>query len=154
MNKPFIVTIGKGNLNINENIEEDNYICVDPFTNEVIQSKLNLIYSIYSKDYGYINSNIENKKAYPIIIYQKLFEVDKDSYNDYFPDIKVYNNFRLIFLIIGISLIIIFAIVTLIIFIKIHKNLVDEELNSATVENPINSSRDPTIMNESLMKKE
>ena len=68
LNKPFIVSIGKDNLNIKQNINTENFICVDPYTNEVVQSKINLVYSIYSKNYGYINSNIENKKIYPVFI--------------------------------------------------------------------------------------
>ena len=150
LNKPFIVSIGKDNIdmNINENIEEENFICVDPFTNMVIQSKINLMYSIYSKNYGYINPDIVNNKAYPIFLYQKIFEVDTNSYLVYFPDIDYYNNFKTIFIIVGIALILICVAVTLIIFIKIHKNLVNEDIvmNSGVRENIINDSREQTIM--------
>ena len=148
LNKPFIVTVGKDGLNINENIQEDNYICVDPFTNMVVQSKINLVYSLYSKDYGYINPNIENNKIYPVFIYQKVFEMDADSYIDYFPDVTFYHDFRTVFIISGIALIVIFAIITLIAFIKIHKNLVNQEfkMNSYAGESLINDSREQTIM--------
>ena len=148
LNKPFIVTVGKDGLNINENIQEDNYICVDPFTNMVVQSKINLVYSLYSKDYGYINPNIENNKIYPVFIYRKVFEMDADSYIDYFPDVTFYHDFRTVFIISGIALIVIFAIITLIAFIKIHKNLVNQEfkMNSYAGESLINDSREQTIM--------
>ena len=148
LNKPYIVSVEKDNLNINENIQEDNYICVDPFTNMVVQSKLNLIYSLYSKNYGYINPNIVNNKAYPIFIYQKVFEFDSDSYNDYFPNVTFYYSFRKIFIIIGIILIVIFAIISLIAFIIIHKNLVNQDIkmNSSATDSLINDSREQTIM--------
>ena len=148
LNKPFIISVGKDNLNINGDIETDNFICVDPYTNEVVQSKINLVYSIYSKNYGYINSNIENEKIYPVFIYQKVFEVDSNSYLDYFNDITFFKDFRLIFLIIGIILIVIFVVIALIILIKIHKNLVNEDIqmNSIADDNLINDTRGPTIV--------
>ena len=150
LNKPFIVSVGKEglNININENIPEDNFICVDPFTNMVVQSKINLVYSLYSKDFGYINPEIENNKIYPIFIYQKVFETDSNSYIDYFPDVTFYHDFRNTFIISGISIIVIFAIITLIAFIKIHKNLVNQDIqmNSYAGDHLINDSREQTIM--------
>ena len=53
----------------------------------VIDSKINFVYSIYTKKYGHINPNIDNEKIYLVFTYQKSYEVDIDSYNDYFPDI-------------------------------------------------------------------
>ena len=148
LNKPFIVSVGKDDLNINENIEEDNFICVEPFTNMVVQSKINLIYSINTRNYGYINNNIENNKNYPIFLYQKVFEIDSDSYNNYFPDINYYHDFKIIFIIIGVVLIVSFAVISLFAFIKIHKNLVNQDIkrNSNQGENLINDSREQTIM--------
>ena len=147
LNKPFIISVGKDNLNIKDDIETENFICVDPYTNEVVQSKINLVYSIYSKNYGYINSNIENDKMYPVFIYQKVFEVDSNSYLDYFNDITFFKDFRLIFLIVGIVLIVVFVVIALIILIKIHKNLVNEDIqmNSIANDNLINDTRGPTI---------
>ena len=150
LNKPFIVSVGKEglNININEYIPEDNFICVDPFTNMVVQSKINLVYSLYSKDFGYINPEIENNKIYPFFIYQKVFETDSDSYIEYFPDVTFYHDFRNTFIISGIVIIVIFAIITLIAFIKIHKNLVNQDIqmNSYAGDHLINDSREQTIM--------
>ena len=74
--------------------------------------------------------------------------MDSDSYIDYFPDVNFYHDFRTTFIISGIVLIVIFAIITLIAFIKIHKNLVNQEfkMNSYAGESLINDSREQTIM--------
>ena len=51
-------------------------------------------------------------------------------------------------LIIGIILIVIFVVIALIILIKIHKNLVNEDIqmNSIADDNLINDTRGPTIV--------
>jgi hypothetical protein len=153
LNKPFIINVGKKYLNktINDSISKKNYICVDPFTNLVVDSKINFVYSIYTKKYGYINPKIENNATYPIFIYQRNYSVDADSYNDYFPKIKSYKTFRLIFLIVGIILIVICAIVALWAFIKIHRTLVKEDIdkNTSQLKGNINDSREVTLMNRS-----
>ena len=153
LNKPFIINVGKKYLNktINDSISKKNYICVDPFTNLVVDSKINFVYSIYTKKYGYINPKIENNATYPIFIYQRNYSVDADSYNDYFPKIKSYKTFRLIFLIVGIILIVICAIVALWAFIKIHKTLVKEDIdkNTSQLKGNINDSREVPLMNRS-----
>ena len=149
LNKPFIISVGEKELNskIDGGVSEENYICVDKFTNMVIDSKINFVYSIYTKKYGYINPKIENEKIYPIFTYQRSYEVDIDSYKDYFPKISFFYTFKLIFLIVGIALIIICAIISLWAFIKIHKTIVKEEIqkNEPEKENLINDSRDPTL---------
>ena len=152
-----MISVGKNGLNssIKDDISEENYICIDPFTNMVIDSKINFVYSIYTKKYGYINPNIDNEKIYPVFTYQKSYEVDIDSYNDYFPDITTsFYTFNLTFLIIGIILIIICFIVSLLYFLKLHKKLVEEDLqkNGPDSGRLINDSRDPTILNKSENK--
>ena len=131
---------------------------MDSFTNEVVQSKINLVYSIYSKNYGYINPNIENEKIYPVFVYQKVFEVDNKSYLDNFPDITFYSDFKMLFLIIGIVLIVIFIIITLIAFVVIHKIIIKNENkrkifednvnNNNPEENFINDTRGQSIVNQ------
>jgi len=156
LNKPFMISVGKNGLNSNikDDISEENYICIDPFTNMVIDSKINFVYSIYTKKYGYINPNIDNEKIYPVFTYQKSYEVDIDSYNDFFPDITSFYTFNLTFLIIGIILIIICFIVSLLYFLKLHKKLVEEDLqkNGPDSGRLINDSREQTILNKSENK--
>ena len=155
LNKPFLINVGNKDLSIkvNDSISEKNYICVDPFTNMVIDSQINFVYSIYTKNYGYINPKIENNKTYPIFIYQRNYSVDADSYNDYFPKINNYKTFKLVFLIVGIILIVVCVIVSLWAFIKIHRSLVKEDLeknnSSQAKERIINDSREATLMNRS-----
>lgn len=156
LNKPFMISVGKNGLNSNikDDISEENYICIDPFTNMAIDSKINFVYSIYTKKYGYINPNIDNEKIYPVFTYQKSYEVDIDSYNDFFPDITSFYTFNLTFLIIGIILIIICFIVSLLYFLKLHKKLVEEDLqkNGPDSGRLINDSREQTILNKSENK--
>ena len=151
LNKPFMISVGEKELNskIDGGVSEENYICVDSFTNMVLDSKINFVYSIYTKKYGLINSKIENEKIYPIFTYHRNYEVDIDSYKDYFPRIEFFYNFKLIFLIVGITLIIICVVVSLWAFIKIHKKLVQEEIekNEPERDKLINDSRDQTLSN-------
>ena len=153
LNKPYMISIGKKGLSskIDENISEDNYICVDPLTNMVLESKINLVYSIYTRKYGYFNPKIENEKVLPVFTYKRNFEVDIDSYKDYFPNVKSYYTFRKIFLIIGIILIIACAILSLWAFVTIHKSLVKQDLmKNKPEESPlINDTRGPTMMSNS-----
>ena len=74
--------------------------------------------------------------------------MNSDSYIDYFPDVAFYHDFRTIFIISGIGLIVIFAIITLIAFVKMHKNLVNQDIimNSYVGDILINDSREQTIM--------
>ena len=149
LNKPF--TISVGNKEIEGGVSEENYICVDPFTNMVLESKINLVYSLYTKQYRFINPSIENNKTVPIFTYQRNYHVDIDSYDDYFPNIKKYNTFKIVFLIVVIILIVVCAAISLWAFIKIHKGLIKEDIamNSSQKEPIINDSRDPTLMNNS-----
>ena len=144
LNKPFMISVGNSGLSseIDNDVSEENYICVDPFTNMVVDSKINFVYSVYTKKYGYINPYIENEKVYPVFTYQKSYEVDIDSYNDYFPNIKSYYTFKLVFLIIGIICIIVCAIISLLAFLKLHKSLVKEDIvkNGPSNEKLINDS--------------
>ena len=111
INKPLYISIGKQGIDIQikEEIPEENYICVEPFSNMVLESKMNLLYSLYTKNYGYLYSKIENEKNYPIFIYNKEYKVDIDSFNGAFPFINSAKNFRKYFLIIGIIIIVILA---------------------------------------------
>ena len=151
LNKPFIITAGKDELNdeIKESVSDENYICVEPFSNMVIESKINFVYSIYTKQYGYIYSKIENEKTYPIFIYSKNYEVDIDSFNDAFPDIKSYREFRNIFIIVGVILIVLLTIASLVCFYygyKAKKRIDISPLNDSNNKSQalINDSRDPT----------
>ena len=114
LNKPFIVSVGKDGLDENINIEvtNDNYICVETFSNMVLESKINLVYSIYTKNYGDIVFKIDNDKTYPIFTYQRNYKVNIDSFNDYFSEINSYKSFRKRFIIIGCIFILVFAIIT------------------------------------------
>ena len=155
LNKPFMISIGKDDLNIKfeDEISNENYLCVEPFTNIVINSKINFIYSLYTKKYGFINSKIENDKIYPIFIYEKNYEVDIESFNENFPSIHSYYTFKMIFLIIGIILILALTITALFFFMKLHKTLIEEDIQKNGPDNQkLIDSREPTIMNRSQNK--
>ena len=139
LNKPFIVSVGNSELTsaIDGEVSEENYMCIDPFTNMVLDSKINFVYSIYTKKYGYINPKIENDKTYPIFTYNRNYEVDIDSYNEYFPGITSYYTFRLVFIVIGIILMIVCAIISIWAFLKIHKAITNEEIQNNISEDRI-----------------
>ncbi len=75
----------------------------------VLESNLNLIYSIYSKEFGNIVSMIENNEIYPFILYNRNYLVNIESYNKIFSESDSFKNWRLF--------VIIFSLVCALIFI-------------------------------------
>ena len=147
LNKPYMVTADKDELDIyiDEYVSNENYICVEPYSNMVLDSKISLIYAIYTKNYGYINYNLENEKVYPVFAYNRDYQVDIDSFNDVFSEINSYKSFRKVFLIVGIILIVLFCIAACFCFYKCYfyrrKRI---SLTEAPRENLINDSREQT----------
>ena len=148
LNKPYMITVKKLDLEVNiegEFVSPDNYICVEPYTNMVLESKINFIYAIYTKNYGYINYKLENEKLYPVFVYNRNYQVDIDAFNDVFNEINSYKSFRKVFLIVGIILIVLFCIAACFCFYKCYfyrrKRI---SLTDAPKENLINDSREQT----------
>ena len=151
LNRPIFISIGKDGLDttIEEDISSENYICVEVYSNMVVESKINFLYSLYTKNYGYIYPNIENDKVYPIFTYNKNYKVDIDSFNNVFPYYNSYRNFRKYMIIFGIILIVIFAILAGFCVYKLFsKNQNDQNDNkndeSQVGGNLINDTREPT----------
>ena len=150
LNKPYIVTVGKEEFSpsMEENIPTNNFICVEPYTNMVLDSNINFVYSIYTKNYGYINSNIENEKIYPIFIYNRNYKVNIDSFNSVFNEINDYKSFRKVFIIVFLVLILLFLILACFCFYKCYfyrrsRTIILGDPNEPT-GNLINESRDTT----------
>ena len=137
LNKPFVVSV-------EDEKEKDNYICVEPNTNMVLNSTINFVYSIYTKNYGFLNSKIENKKLYPIFTYNRNYKVDIDSFNEVFSEINSYKSFRNIFITLGVIFIIIFAILACFCFYKYCSTKKRINLNDLSQNLGINTTREPT----------
>ncbi len=150
VNKPFIITgDGKNGLDkeIESEISKENYICVDVISNMVLDSKINLVYSIYTRDYGLINKKIESKKVLPVFTYYRNYEVDVDSYKENFPGVAGYYTFRTVFIIVGVILIVILFIIALVALKKMSRKINEEEIKENIAEQKLvpGDSRDPTI---------
>ena len=139
VNKPFMINIDyKENLkkfgyNSTSDDEEviNNYICVDPVSDMVIESKLNFVYSMDSRKYGLLNKNIEKDEIYPLFLYSRNYEVEVDSYQKEFPGVTEYYENNSTFIIIGVLLIILFSSIALVAFIFLNKRN-KEERNELT----------------------
>lgn len=120
LNKPFVITAGKDGLNddLSGKISDENYICIEPFSNMVVDSKINLVYSLYTKQFGFLFSKIPNEKLYPLFLYRKQYSVQMNSFNSAFPEINSYRDFRSTFIIVGIIFIVIFFCVSVFCFYK------------------------------------
>lgn len=120
LNKPFVITAGKDGLNddLSGKISDENYICIEPFSNMVVDSKINLVYSLYTKQFGFLFSKIPNEKLYPLFLYRKQYSVQMNSFNSAFPEINSYRDFRNTFIIVGIIFIVIFFCVSVFCFYK------------------------------------
>ena len=149
LNKPLYISVGSDGLDttITDSINNENYICVEPYSNMVLESKINLVYSLYTKNYGCLYPNIENEKNYPIFTYNKEYKVDIDSFNDAFPSLNSAKSFKKNFLIFGIILIVIFAICSgwLIYKAFTHKRERISLLPNGPETNLINDSREATM---------
>ena len=122
-NKPFVISDSenekiKNKINDN-NLDKNNYICVDPLSNMVIESNINLIYSIYTKNFGNLFSNINNNDLFPIIYYNRKYDIDVTSYQNYFTENKSYKNKKLFVLI--FALIVAFIFCSLAVFFYFQK---------------------------------
>ena len=143
LNKPLYISIGKNGIDveIKEEISEENYICVEPYSNMVLESKINLLYSLYTKNYGCLYEKIENEKYYPIFVYNKEYKVNINSFNGAFPFINSAKNFKKYFIIIGIIIIVILACCTAFVVYKCvtHKR---ERISLIPANNDINLIND------------
>ena len=127
VNKPFVLSADFDNLKkykYNKKLNEEkieNYICVDPISDMVIDSNINLIYGIYARKFGFLNKEIENEEIYPIFTYQRKYEVEVNSYEDEFPGVTEYYRNMTVFIIIGVIVIVIFAVIAALSFYYWYK---------------------------------
>ena len=150
LNKPVVITIGTDGLNKKiENVSEENYICVEENSNMVVESKINFVYSIYTKKFGYINSNIKNDQLLPIFTYSRDYEVSMDSFETVFPYMKDFKSFKTTFSTLMIIFIVLLAILSFFCFFKyfcsgrqriVIQPIQDQEKHEAS-QNLINDSR-------------
>ena len=126
-NKPILILPYEKNMknkfrNINLNEETiDNYICVDPISDMVIDSSINLFYVLYTRNYGYVNKKLNSLYLNPIFTYQRKFEVEVNSYEQQFPGVTEYYSNFIGFVILGISIVVIFCAIAIISFILLKK---------------------------------
>lgn len=125
LNKPFMISTDFDNLKKFNYVKEkvENYICVDTITDMVIESNINLIYSIYTRKYGYLNQNLKNEEIYPVFMYQRKYEVEVNSYEDQFPGVTEYYKNMTVFIIIGIIVIVICIVIAVLSFYLLKKKL-------------------------------
>ena len=126
LNKPFMISVDFENLkkfNYDNKEKVENYICVDPISDMVIDSKINLIYSIYTRNFGYLNKNFKNEEIYPVFTYQRKYEVEVTSYEEQFPGVTEYKRNMTVFIIIGVLVIVICIVVAVLAFYLLKKKL-------------------------------
>ena len=152
-NKPFVISVGKEGLDhidIIDDISTENSIYVETYSNMVLRSEINLVYSLYTKNYGYLYPEIKNDKSYPLFVYQKVYDVDIDSFNEAFPSINSSKDFKTIFLVIGIIIIVISCCLCIFFCYKYYTHrrsrisLLPEDTPDTKL---INDSRDATLNN-------
>ena len=113
----------------------------------VLESKFNFIYSIDTKNYGYLYPKIESNKKYPIFIYSKIYKVDMDSFENAFPSISSAKSFKTYFLAFGIVFIIILAVVSVFLiyrYVKYTRKRIKIDEGPENI-NLINDSREATL---------
>ena len=124
LNKPLTILAKKADVNfdIKDDIKEDNYICVEPNSNMVLESKINFIYSINTKNYNHLFYLLPKDTNYPMFIYNREYSVEINSFNDVFPSLKNYYSFKKTLLIVGIIIAVILCICSCFCIYKYWKN--------------------------------
>ena len=121
-NKPIVVsTVSE------EPSEDENYFCVDAYSQMVVKANLTLKYSLHTGEYNYLNSKIEKDKVLPLLVYTRTYDVDATSYNEVFPEAKQSKTKKMIFVIIFIIILAVSAPFTAYYWTK-HSNS-DNNLN-------------------------
>ena len=111
----------------------------------VFDSKINFVYALYTKNYGFIDSNIDNDKLYPIFTYNRNYEVNINSFNSIFEE-KEEKKLGSTFIISGVILIVLLALISCFFFYKYFTysrkriSLNNEDQSQAL----INDTRGPT----------
>lgn len=123
-NKPFVVS------SINNNFtytidgvsvdKESNFFCVDFFSDMVLESNLTLVYSLYTNKLSKLSGLIEDDTTYPMILYNRYYKVDKESYNKIFPSVSSYSTVWWYVIVIGGCLLIALFLVLGVVFFMKH----------------------------------
>jgi hypothetical protein len=148
LNKPLTISTNKEGLNaeIKDDIDIENYILVEPYSNMVLESKINFVYSLNTKNYGYLYYKLENEKNYPIFTYNKEYTVDVDSFYKSFPSIESLKSFKKTVTIVLIVLAVVFLAVTCFCIYKYFTHKRGRiSLNKGPETSLINDSRDATL---------
>ena len=138
VNKPFMLKVDykeelkKYGYDNEDNLPE-NYICVDPISDMVIDSKMNFMYSINPRKYGILNQNIGKDETYPLFLYKRIYEVDVDSYAEQFPGVTEYYENYTAFIVIGVIIIVLFAVIAFVAFFYLNKKT-KEDINESKVD--------------------
>ena len=130
VNKPFELKVeNKQSLNdkYTDGQFEDNYICVDPISDMVIDSKMNFMYYIETRKYSLINKEITQGISYPLFHYQRNYEVDVDSYEEQFPGVTEYYENSNTLIIVGVIFIVIFTAFAIVAFVYLNKKIKKEK---------------------------
>ena len=115
-NKPIVVSA----VNVETSVpiqgldvkEEENFFCVDIYSQMVVQANLTLLYSLHTGDYNYVNSQIEQNKVLPLLVYNRYYNVDVSSYDEVFPETKQLKTNKMITVIVSIVAIVVCAALT------------------------------------------
>lgn len=148
LNKPLTISTNKEGLNaeIKDDIDKENYILVEPYSNMVLESKINFVYSLNTKNYGYLYYKLENEKNYPIFTYNKEYTADVDSFYKAFPSIESLKSFKKTVTIVLIVLAVVFLAVTCFCIYKYFTHKRGRiSLNKGPETSLINDSRDATL---------
>ena len=111
------------------NEEKDNYMCIDKYTNLVLDSSFTLIYALDTKGFNFLNKKVGEAKKMPIFEYTRKFSIDEDSYNSNFSNVKTYYLIRLIIIIVGVSLIAIMLILGILFAVQCNKEVEEIEVD-------------------------
>ena len=92
-NKPFYYNIPKSN--------KENFICVEQFSNMVLNSNINLVYGIDTQGFGMFHTGMI-EGILPVLVYNREYVMEKSSFEDEFSSIKNYKSYRVVIIALGI----------------------------------------------------
>lgn len=124
-NKPFVVSsmdyYTNQSITNMPPIKESN-ICVDPYSNMVVESDITLVYSIYTKNYNILDPSLAQNDMIPLILYKRHYNIsDLSTYKTIFPDVLSYFAWRMALILIGCGFILCFFALGVFYLIKHRK---------------------------------
>lgn len=103
-------------------LKEDSFICIDPVSYLVVESKIKLMYSIDSTALEPFDSEVPTGVLIPLYLYERTTGISEELYDFNFPLVRKSEKAQRIFLAVFISLGGVFLVIAIILLVLHFKS--------------------------------